>query len=65
MEQSPPTEEKLNALRTQLIRQIKEAQQLFKSDRNGRELRTSRAALKYIEHLLRGLRKRPKPGRTD
>ncbi len=61
MESSPPTEEELMLIRKNLIQQIEEAQTLFETERNSRELLTSQAALKCIEQLIRRTRKEKKP----
>lgn len=60
MESRTPTLKDLEAIRSVLVQQIEEAQQLFDTERNGHELLTSKAALKSIEQLIRRTRKQDK-----
>lgn len=49
---NPPTLKQLKSIQKKLLQQIKEAQSLFSTDRNGHELLTSKVALKSIEELI-------------
>jgi hypothetical protein len=58
MEPDLPPLEELELIRQKLTQQIAEAEQMFSVERNGHELLTSKAALKYIEEAIRSARER-------
>lgn len=47
----PPLQE-LESIRQRLIEQIATAERLFAAEKNGHELQTSKAALKWIEEAI-------------
>jgi hypothetical protein len=58
MEPYQPTLKELESIRQKLIRQIEEAEKLFPDDCNGKELITSRSALRSLEEEIRNAQER-------